>query len=126
MNPFIPAIAFTALVAKFIDWLKMITQKEWNAVITQVIVWVSGIGALFLVGQTQWAKAVDIGATSIAHMGGWDKVFVGLAMGSAASWVTDAFASLNKTNTGVMRKMRLGKLSWQPDQTEGLPKHAQQ
>lgn len=117
---FVPALVLSALILKLIDWLKALTNGEWRVALTQVIVWAAAIAALFIAGATQFAHTVGIGGVSLHALGGWDKVFVGLGLGSTGSFAFDTLASLNKTNTNALRRMKLPSVS-----VSVTPQHAQ-
>jgi hypothetical protein len=111
MNTFLPAVALAALVLKFNDFLKAVSNRQWSAVITQMCVWGSAIAAIFIAGATQFAHGLVIDGVSLHALGGWDKAFVGLTLGSTGSTAFDTLASLNSTNDNATRKLKLPSVS---------------
>jgi hypothetical protein len=105
MDIFVPAVAFMALVWKMIDFLKFVTNKDWNAVKTQLITWIGAIGVGLLWAQTQWAEGVSFGGLTLDKMNVWSIIAVGLGGGSAASVGFDlkkAFDSSDSAKTPAL------------------------
>lgn len=94
-------IGLVALVWKFIDFLKQLTppDKNYNAAITQVVVWVSGIAAVFLFGASQFGDSVSVGAHSLDKMDTPTKLILGLMIGSIASSTVDFKQAFDNTDS---------------------------
>src|SRR5262245_33414841 len=78
-------------VWKFIDFLQNVTPKDhdYNAAITQIVVWVSGLLAVFLYAESQLGDSVSIGAITLDHADTPTKIIVGLMVGSLSSAAVD-------------------------------------
>ena len=96
---FVPALALALLVKKFIDFLRYASAKDWNGVTTQLLTWVSGVGAMFLVAQTDWAMSIMVGDMSLAALNGYSLVFVGLTVASGASAAVDTLKAVDNSQT---------------------------
>lgn len=82
-------VALGALVVKFTDLLKFLTNKDWNAAITQIVVWVAGFAAVGLFAQTVLADGVEFGGVTLADMNLATLAYIGLTIGSAGSVAYD-------------------------------------
>ncbi len=96
---FLPALAMTALVVKFIDFLRYLFNRDTNGVITQLTVWAGGVAAIVLVAQTDWADSIPIGDMALGKLGFWSLVFVGLTVGSISSLTKDTLKSVDNHNS---------------------------
>lgn len=94
---FVPALALLALVKKFGDFLKGITNRDWNSVVTQLVVWAAAWAALAVAAHTAWAAGISIGDTSLADLNGWSQLFVALTIGSGASLVHDTTKAVDNS-----------------------------
>jgi uncharacterized membrane protein len=82
---FVPIIALAALVKKVVDFLKFITNRDVNGIVTQLVAWAAGVLALLLAAQTDWADGIKIGDMSLATLNFWSLLFVGLSVSSFGS-----------------------------------------
>lgn len=96
---FVPALALAALILKFMDFLRYLKAGDMNGVVSQLIVWASGVGALLLVAQTQWAGEISVGDTSLGRLGFWSVVFAGMSLASVASAGKDALKAVDSSNS---------------------------
>lgn len=89
--PVVPLLSLAALVNKFTDFLKFLTNKDWNAAVTQLTVWAGGVVAVFLASATLWAhgKGFDVGGIQITDLNGWSKLYAGLSASSVGGVAYD-------------------------------------
>ena len=99
---FVPVVVLAALVLKFTDWLKLVSAKDWNAVITQLTAWAAGVGGVALVAQTDFASAVPVGDFTLATLNGWSLIVAGLSLASTASVGYDFKRALDTTDSAKM------------------------
>lgn len=99
---FVPVVVLGALVFKFVDFLKLVHAKDWNATVTQLTVWASGVGAVVLVAQTDFASAVPIGEFTLATLNGWSLIVAGLSTASTASVGYDVKRALDSADSAKM------------------------
>jgi hypothetical protein len=80
-------VGLAALTLTFVDFLKNLTppDHDYNAAITQVVAWVSGLVAVFLYGESQLGDTITIGTTTLDHADTATKIIVGLSVSSIAS-----------------------------------------
>jgi len=99
---FVPVAAMLALIAKIIDFLRYARAGDANGVFTQAIVWVAGVGVVVLTAQTTWADGIPFAGQALSDLNIWSLVFVGLAIGSAASLTKDTLKSVDNHNTSAI------------------------
>lgn len=99
---FAAGLALVALVKKFVDFLKAVSNRDVNSVVTQLVSAAGAVGALLLAAQTQWANGISIGGTSLASLNVWSVVFVGVTLGSAAGVVQDVTRALNASDVAPL------------------------
>jgi hypothetical protein len=87
--PITPIVLVGSLVYAFIQFMKDLTNRNMNAVITQLSVWVAGVAAITLAAATDYADAVNIGDKTLADLSTWSLVFIGLLASSLFSVVHD-------------------------------------
>lgn len=104
---FVPLLAMLALIKKVGDWLKQITNNDWNGVVTQLVIWVGAVVIVWLVSETDFAEGVGIGDTNLAAVNFASIVFVGLFIGSGASLVHDWFQSRDNSNSPTTTRLKL-------------------
>lgn len=95
------SVGLLALVWKFIDFLKQLTPKDRNvnAAITQVVVWISGLAAVFLYAASQLGDGVTIGTITLEDADTPTKIIVGLMVGSLASAAVDVKRAIDGGDT---------------------------
>lgn len=102
---FVPALAMIALIWKVVDFFKGITNKDWNAVITQLVVWGAGVAVVVLYAQTVWSAGIAIGDQTLATLNFASLVAVGLAAGAAASTAFDLKKALDGSDSAAQPKL---------------------
>lgn len=94
---FVPALALVALIKKFGDFLKAITNRDVNAIVTQLLLWAAAWGAVTLAAHTSWADGIKIGTSNLAHLNMLSQLFVALTIGSGAGVVHDATKAVDNS-----------------------------
>lgn len=94
------ALAFA--VNKTVSVLKAI-GKDRNAVVTQVLVWGVGIGALFLAAQAQFTEGLIIPGIGIAlgSLNGYSIVMAGWMLGSSGSFAFDLKKAIDSSDSAA-------------------------
>lgn len=92
-----------ALASKVVDFLRFLSAKDWNGVVTQLIVWVAGIGTVFLFAVSDFAKGISFGngsdAMSLANMSGATLIIVGMSASSIFSITNDLRSAIDSTGS---------------------------
>lgn len=95
-----------ALVYAFTNFLRYLKAGDANGAVTQLIVWGGGIGAVFLVAQTEFASGVPIGENAtLATLSGWSLLFVGLMASSLFSFANDALGAIDSSRSSEKPKL---------------------
>lgn len=102
---FVPMLALVALVKKFIDFAKYLTNRDVNGAITQIVVWGSGVVAVCLFAQTDWAEGIIFAGRTLADMNFASQLAVGLGLGSTAGVVTDVIKASDDSDSAAMPKL---------------------
>lgn len=96
---FVPVLALVLLVKKILDFLRYATNGNINGVVTQLISWLAGIGAVVLVAQTDWASGINVGDATLSTLNFWSLLFVGLTISSGASVVHDVTKAVDGSDS---------------------------
>lgn len=91
-----------ALAAKVLDVFKFAQASNWNGVTTQLAAWVSGVVAVLLGAQTDFAAGMQLGEFSLAELNFASQVFVGLLATSVLSITLDFRKALDNTDSAAM------------------------
>ena len=102
---FLPALALLALIKKLIDFLRYASAGDVNGVVTQLVTWGGGVGAVLLVAQTDWASGIDVGNMTLATLNVWSLLFVGLTLSSGAGVVHDVTKAVDGSDSAVLPKL---------------------
>lgn len=88
MAEFLPLAAAGALLLKAVDMLKylMNQDKRW---VTQLVVWVAGIGLTFLLAESTFGPSIEIANHSLASLNGAARILAGLSLASLTSVTVD-------------------------------------
>jgi len=78
-----------ALVKKVIDFLKYVTNRDLNGVLTTAGAWIGGIVVIVLFAQSNFAEGIKIGDTTLAAINFASLVVVGMSIGSGAGLAND-------------------------------------
>lgn len=97
-----PTVMLGALVWKFVDFLKYLRAADWNGVGTQIVAWVAGVGAVFLVAQTEFAHGIDVGGRALSVLPGWDLLVLGLMATSLLSAAYDVKKSIDNSDSAAV------------------------
>jgi hypothetical protein len=76
-------------ISKLIDFLKYLSAKDVNAVVTQLCVWAGGIGGVILVGASELGDKVGFEGITLQSANGPTKIFFGMMVMSLMSKVYD-------------------------------------
>lgn len=98
----VPIVLLTSLVKKLVDTAKYASNGDTNAVVTQVLGWVSGVVATFLTASTDFAADIAFQDVALADANAWTLLLLGLTIGSAAGVGWDTLKALDGTNSAVV------------------------
>lgn len=93
------------LVTKAVDWVRHLRARDWNAVVTQAVVWGAGVGAAFLLAASDFADKVtfdELGGVALADLNGPSLVFVGMAVLSGFSKLVDLTKAVDSSQSAAV------------------------
>lgn len=91
-------VALAALVIKVVGVIKSV-GKDNNAAITQALVWIIGVGAVLVAGQSHFAGGLVFSGVKAADFNFWDSVLAGMALSSVGSFGYDLKKSFDNTDS---------------------------
>lgn len=96
-------IGLVALIAKFTDFLRVVTNLpgSLSAVLTQLTAWGAGLAGVFLYSASDFGPTITIGGMLLSDIDGPAKVILGLALGSAASLAVDFKQAFDNNDTAA-------------------------
>jgi hypothetical protein len=98
---FVPLAAALALVWKLVDWAKALRVRDWNAVLTQLAVWVAGVFVIWLLASTDFAAGVKIGSMALSRLNFASLVLLGMSIGSSGSVAYDFKRAFDNTDSAA-------------------------
>lgn len=101
MESFITTTGSLALVKAIVDFLKYLRAKDTNGAITQLIVWLSGIGVVLLLKASDFAATFDVGGVPLSDANTGTVILAGLGLGAAAMLVNDVKSALDNSDSSV-------------------------
>lgn len=101
----VPIVALGALVFALVNFLKDLSGRNWNGVITQLIAWVSGVAVVLIFCQTFLANTVTLNEVAMSKLSFWSQVFVGLIITSLLSTVNEGYKAIDSTQTASTPKL---------------------
>jgi hypothetical protein len=93
------------LVSKIVDFGKFITNRDINGMVTQLLTWVAGVVVVFLGANTDWADGIPVGTDSLGSLGWPSLLLLGLTISSSASFLYDARAAVDNTDSAAMPRL---------------------
>jgi hypothetical protein len=100
-------IALGAIVFSFVNFLKYLRGRDWNAAGTQLIVWISGITACLLASQAEIAAGLEVPGTTFT-LGALDfgsLVLVGLQASSLFTFGNEVKKAIDNTDNAKTPKL---------------------
>jgi hypothetical protein len=99
--PFVPLAAMGALVFTIINFLKMLTNKQWSPVLTQIISWGAGVVVVMLFANTDWADTVSFGGVPLSQLNGWSQFVIGLMAASIFGVVKEITKAIDSSDSAA-------------------------
>jgi hypothetical protein len=99
---FVPILALGTLVFTVVIFLKNLTAQQWRPAVTQLIAWLAGIVAMFVMAAMQFASGITVGSTTMDKLDFGSKVFVGLLAASLLSTLNEFKKALDRTDSAVV------------------------
>lgn len=86
---------FSPIVYKLVDFLKLALNGERTPAVTQLVVWLGGIGIAFLVVHSNFSE------NSIGDLNAAATILAGLSIGSVGSVINDFKQARDNTDSAV-------------------------
>jgi hypothetical protein len=97
---FVPIVVLTAMVYAFINFLKYLTNKQWTAALTNIVVWIAGYLAVLIFAHSDWASSVTIGKP-LDELSGASLIIAGFVAGSTAISANQARAAFDRSDSSA-------------------------
>lgn len=101
MDTVFPMIGLAALVVKFTDFLKFVTNRDTSAISTQVMTWLAGVAGVFLYSGADLPGGLSFGGVPITDLNGLGKLLMGLAIASTGSFGYDVSRRIDSSDTAM-------------------------
>ncbi len=96
---FAPLALLGALVYKFVDFLKFVRARNWNAAVTQLVAWAAGILAITLFANSDFASGIDFSGKTLDSLNFLSQVIIGLSATSLFSAFYDVKRAIDNTDS---------------------------
>lgn len=101
METFITGAGALGLVKAVVDFIKYLRARNTNGYVTQLAVWVAGIGVTLLIKISDFAGNFDIGGVVLDNANAGTVILAGLGLGSAAMLVNDVKQALDNGDSAA-------------------------
>lgn len=101
METFITGAGALGLVKAVVDFLKYLRARDTNGWVTQLAVWLAGIGTTLLIKISDFAGNFDIGGVVLNDANTGTVILAGLGLGSAAMLVNDVKQAIDRSDSAV-------------------------
>jgi hypothetical protein len=100
MPEFIASVALVTIVGKTVDFIRYLVNGNWNGVVTQLVAWALGIGAVFLFANSDFAEEIPVGsAHTLGTLGAASLIIVGMSAASTFGVVSDVRKAVDNSDT---------------------------
>lgn len=96
---FVPLLAMSALVKKVVDMVKFLSAGDVNAIVTQIVAWLAGIAAVFIVAKSDFGNQVIVNELALSSLNNWALTLAGIVLASTAGLGWDTISALDNTNS---------------------------
>lgn len=107
MDP-ITAVALFALVWKIVDFLKALVNRNWNTVVTQLVVWIAALLVLALARVADVTAGIGLAGITIGDADFASLVVIALMVGSGASALVDVKKAIDGTDSAAQPQLLPG------------------
>ena len=99
---FVPLLVLSAVVKKVVDTLKYATNGDVNALVTQVVTWVTGMVMTWIGANADISKDLAVNGVALGSLNGWSQVLVGFVLASTAAVGWDTMKAIDGSNSAVV------------------------
>lgn len=101
METFITTAGALGLVKAVVDFVKYIRAGNSNGWVTQLVVWLAGIGTVLLLKVSDFGDTFTVGDIVLDTANVGTVILAGLGLGSAAMLVNEFKVALDRTDSAV-------------------------
>lgn len=101
MDSFITGAGALGLVTAAVNFVKYLRARDTNGYVTQLAVWLAGIGTTLLIRISDFANTFDVGGVNLDTANAGTVILAGLGLGSAAMLVNDAKQALDRSDSAA-------------------------
>lgn len=101
METFITSAGALGLVKALVDFVKYVRARDTNGWVTQLAVWLSGIGVVLLLKVSDFADTFTVGTITLENANAGTQILAGLGLGSAAMLANEFKQAIDRTDTAV-------------------------
>lgn len=101
MDQFITSAGALGLVKAAVDFLKYLRARDTNGYVTQLAVWLAGVGTVLLIKISDFANTFDVGGVNLDTANGGTVILAGLGLGSAAMLVNDVKKAVDRSDSAA-------------------------
>ncbi len=105
MDTFITSAGALGLVKAAVDFLKYLRARDTNGWVTQLAVWLAGIGTTLLIKVSDFANGFDVGGVPLDTANAGTVILAGLGLGSAAMLVNDVKQAIDQNDSAAKPKL---------------------
>lgn len=96
------AVLIGSLVFCFTNFLRNLSGRNWNGVLTQLVAWVSGYVAVILVVHAGVAGDVPVFGKTLGTLNGYGQLIAGLLASSLFGVVQNGFKAIDQAQTSAV------------------------
>jgi hypothetical protein len=106
--------AAAALIQKVVDFVKLVSVRDKDAIVAQLETWLAGFGVIWLLAQANFAERTNIGSQDLGEINMAGLVLLGLTGGSVASVLYDFKRAVDRTDSAAMPAIVTGNIPLVP------------
>lgn len=101
METFITTAGALGFVKAVVDLVKYVRARDTNGYVTQIAVWLAGIGTTVLLSLSDFGESIDVGGVALDVASGATLILAGLGLGSAAMLANEVKSAIDRSDTAV-------------------------
>lgn len=98
---FVPLVAMGLLIVQVINFLKYLRAGDINGWFTTLVAWVSGVCAVLLVAQTDFADGISIGDQALSTLNFASLIFVGMTVASLGGYAVEIKKAIDQSDSAA-------------------------
>lgn len=99
MQDLLPVALVGALVYTVINFLKLVTNRQWSGVATQVCTWLGGVIVVVIASRSSFGPSVNVAGVALSSANAADLALIGLSASSLFSAFYDVKRAIDNTDS---------------------------